>query len=152
MSLVAEFVARLRERDWSVATAESLTGGLVCAALTSVPGASSVVRGGVVAYAVDVKAAVLGVDRTLLAERGAVDGEVAAQMAAGVREALGASVGLSFAGPEPADGRPVGTVFIAVVTPTSQIVRELRLAGSREEIRTETVERLIRLAETACAA
>lgn len=155
MSLVAEFVARLRERDWSVATAESLTGGLVCAALTSVPGASSVVRGGVVAYAVDVKAAVLGVDRTLLAERGAVDGEVAAQMAAGVREALGASVGLSctgVAGPEPADGRPVGTVFIAVVTPTSQIVRELRLAGSREEIRTETVERLIRLAETACAA
>jgi nicotinamide-nucleotide amidase len=74
---------------------------------------------------------------------------------AGVREVLGASVGLSctgVAGPDPADGQPVGTVFIAVVTPTSQIVHELRLAGSREEIRAATVEGLIRLAETACAA
>ena len=155
MSGAAGLVALLRERGLTVATAKSLTGGLVCAALTSVPGASAVVRGGVAAYAVDVKAAVLGVDRSLLAARGAVGGEVAGQRAAGVREVLGASVGLSctgVAGPDPADGQPVGTVFIAVVTSASQIVHELRLAGSREEIRAATVEGLIRLAETACAA
>lgn len=155
MSFAAECVALLRGRGLTVATAESLTGGSVCAALTSVPGASAVVRGAVVAYAVDLKSGVLGVDAELLAERGAVDGEVARQMAVGVRDLLQASVGLSctgVAGPEPADGRPVGTVFVAVVTPTAQIVRELRLAGSREEIRAATVETLIRLAEAACAA
>ena len=89
MSGAAGLVALLRERGLTVATAKSLTGGLVCAALTSVPGASAVVRGGVAAYAVDVKAAVLGVDRSLLAERGVDPSDPAAVRAhpGGSREA-----------------------------------------------------------------
>ncbi len=85
--LAARLVPVLVERGLTVGTAESLTGGLVCAALTSVPGASAVVRGAVVAYASEVKADVLGVDRDLLAREGAVCEPVAAQLATGIRAA-----------------------------------------------------------------
>lgn len=141
-------VARLRELDLSVGTAESLTGGLVCAALTSVPGASTVVRGGVVAYASEVKADLLGVDRELLAREGAVCAPVAAQLADGIRVTLGAAVGLSttgVAGPDPADGKPVGTVFVGAVGPWGILVEELALTGDREEIRAASVQAVLDL-------
>ena len=133
----------LAARGWTVAVAESLTGGLVVSALVDVPGASASVRGGVVAYATDVKASVLGVDAALLATAGAVDPAVAAQMAEGVRRLLGADVGIAttgVAGPEPQDGRPVGTVCIAVVTPEGSSVGDLHLAGDRAGIRLQTVQ------------
>lgn len=101
----------------SLATAESLTAGQVAAALADVPGASAVLQGGVVAYQNHVKSGVLGVDAALLAERGAVDPEVARQMAAGARRVLGADVGVAttgVAGPEPHQGKPVGTVFVGL--------------------------------------
>lgn len=131
-------------RGETLAVAESLTGGLVAARLTAVPGASRAFRGSVTAYATPLKAELLGVDGALLAERGAVDAEVARQMAGGVREALGADWGVAttgVAGPEPQDGRPVGTVFTAVVGPAvHQVrVRGLRLNGDRAGIREETV-------------
>ena len=135
-------MARLRELDLSVGTAESLTGGLVCAALTSVPGASTVVRGGVVAYASEVKADVLGVDRDLLAREGAVCEPVAAALADGIRRVLGCAVGLSttgVAGPDPADGKPVGTVFVGASGPWGILVDELALTGDREQIRAASV-------------
>ena len=135
-------VAELVERGLSVGTAESLTGGLVCGALTSVPGASAVVRGGVVAYASDVKASVLGVDGDLLAREGAVCAPVAAQLAEGVRRLLGCSVGVSttgVAGPDPSDGKPVGTVFVGASGPWGILVEELALTGDREQIRAATV-------------
>ena len=135
-------VAALVERGLSVGTAESLTGGLVCGALTAVPGASAVVRGGVVAYASDVKASVLGVDGDLLAREGAVCAPVAAQLAEGVRRLLGCSVGVSttgVAGPDPSDGKPVGTVFVGASGPWGILVDELALTGDREQIRTATV-------------
>ena len=135
-------VALLRELDLSVGTAESLTGGLVCAALTSVPGASTVVRGGVVAYASEVKADVLGVDRDVLAREGAVCEPVAAQLTTGIRELLGCAVGVSttgVAGPDPADGQPVGTVFVAAGGPWGILVERLALTGDREQIRTASV-------------
>ncbi len=143
-------VRLLRERGLTVGTAESLTGGLVCAALTTVPGSSQIVRGGVVAYATPLKAELLGVPAALLAERGAVDPEVALAMAAGARRLLGADVGLSctgVAGPDPADGNPVGTVFVAVSLEAVARVRPLSLFGSREEIRAATVAELLGLAE-----
>ncbi len=143
ISLADEVIGLLRSRGQVVATAESLTGGLVCAALTEIPGASDVVRGGVVAYAADVKAEVLGVAATLLAARGAVDPEVAAQMAAGVRQRLRADVGVSttgVAGPGPAEGKPAGTVHIAVSTLGGTANRALALTGGRAEIRGKTVE------------
>jgi len=132
----------------SVATAESLTGGLVCAALTDVPGASAVVRGAVVAYATELKARVLGVDPGLLAAGGAVQAEVASQMASGVCRVLGADVGIAttgVAGPEPQDGRAVGTAFVAVAAQGLVTVRELALAGDRATIRARTVEAALAL-------
>ena len=87
-----------RERGWTLATAESCTGGLVAARLTSVPGSSDVFIGGVVAYANEVKEAELGVPAALLAEHGAVSAEAAAAMAAGVRARLGADVAVAVTG------------------------------------------------------
>ena len=147
-ALAASVVARLRELDLSVGTAESLTGGLVCGALTTVPGASAVVRGGVVAYASEVKADVLGVDRGLLAREGAVCEPVAAQLADGVRRVLGCTVGVSttgVAGPEPADGRAVGTVFVGASGPWGIHVEALALTGDREEIRAASVLAVLHL-------
>ena len=85
----ADIVIRLVELAQTVGSAESLTGGLVVATLVDPPGASAVVRGGVVAYATPLKSSVLGVDAALLAERGAVDAEVARQLAVGARRVLG---------------------------------------------------------------
>jgi nicotinamide-nucleotide amidase len=117
----AEQVVRLlTERGETVAVAESLTGGLVVAALISVPGASAVVRGGVVAYMTDLKASLLDVDPALLAREGAVHPDVAAAMARGVADRLGATYGVSttgVAGPDPQDGHPVGEVWVAVDAP-----------------------------------
>lgn len=119
-ALAVELVARLTDAGRTVAVAESLTGGLVLATLVSVPGASAVVRGGVVAYMTDVKTSVLGVDHELLDLEGAVHPEVARQMARGVVSLVGADYGLAttgVAGPDAQDGRPVGEVHVAVVGP-----------------------------------
>ncbi|WSL58118.1 CinA family protein [Streptomyces sp. NBC_01725] len=139
----------LARRGSTLAVAESLTGGLVAAELTSVPGASRALRGSVTAYATDVKRDVLGVDGTLLAQRGAVDPEVARQMAVGVRGVLGADWGVSttgVAGPDPQDGQPVGTVYVAVSGPHGgEKVAALRLNGDRAEIRRESVRSVLEL-------
>jgi nicotinamide-nucleotide amidase len=135
-------VARLTAAGKTVAVAESLTGGLVAAALTDIPGASLVVRGGVLAYATDVKAQVLGVSEVLLAQVGAVDADVAEQMAGGVRSLMGATYGLAttgVAGPDRVDGKPVGTVYVAVVGPDSSRVKVLSLSGGRGDIRAKSV-------------
>jgi nicotinamide-nucleotide amidase len=119
-SAAAEAVLMLTYRGETVAVAESLTGGLVAAELTEVPGASKAFLGSVTAYATEIKHRLLGVDDRLLAEHGAVDARVALQMAEGVRRELRADWGIAttgVAGPEPQDGKPVGTVYIAVATP-----------------------------------
>lgn len=135
MTSAARVLELLAERGETLAAAESLTGGLVAAELTSVPGASRVFRGSVTAYATGLKREILGVDGALLAERGAVDPEVARQMAAGVRQVLGADWGTAttgVAGPDPQDGQPVGTVYVAVCGPDGAgNVAALRLNGSR---------------------
>lgn len=145
---VAELIARLTTARLQVAVAESLTGGLVMTALTSIPGASAVVRGGVVAYATEVKQHVLGVDADLLAERGAVDADVALAMARGVRELVGADFGLAttgVAGPDGQDGKAPGVVFVAVDTPFDHWYRELLLEGDREQIRTRSAVAVLEL-------
>lgn len=139
----ADVVAACRAAGLTVAVAESLTAGLVAARLADVPGASDVLRGGVVAYASDLKASLLGVDAGLLRRAGAVDPQVATQMARGVRERLGADIGVAttgVAGPDPADGRPPGTVYVAVATDrTSQVLGE-HLGGDRAAVRAATVD------------
>ena len=144
----AAVVPVLVDLGLTVGTAESLTGGLVAAALTSVPGASAVVRGGVVAYASDVKASVLGVDRDVLAAQGAVTAPVAEQLARGARAVLGCDVGLSttgVAGPDPADGRAVGTVFVAAAGPWGILVEEHALTGDRDQVRAASVAAVLEL-------
>ncbi|WP_129336818.1 CinA family protein [Cellulomonas endophytica] len=139
----------LEERGLTVAAAESLTGGLVVAALVAVPGASTVLRGGVVAYATDLKARLLGVDARLLDERGPVDPDVARAMAEGVRDRLRADVGLAttgVAGPGPQDGHPAGEVHVAVALPGRTEVASHRLAGERPEVRDATVGAVLELA------
>jgi len=146
--LAAEVLRLLCEAGWTVATAESLTGGLVAAALTDIPGASAAFRGGVVSYATDLKARLLGVDDEVLAEHGPVYAPVAAAMAAGVRQRLQATVGVAttgVAGPDPQDGHPPGTVHIAVSLTDDTIVRTIALAGDRDEIRRLTVEGVLGL-------
>ncbi|MGN9795467.1 CinA family protein [Streptomyces sp. OZ13] len=149
MTGAAAVLALLAERGQSLAAAESLTGGLVAAELTSVPGASKVFRGSVTAYATTLKRDVLGVDGVLLAERGAVDPQVASQMAAGVRDVMGADWALAttgVAGPDPQDGQPVGTVYVAVAGPAGAgKVAALRLNGDRGEIRRESVRSVLEL-------
>jgi nicotinamide-nucleotide amidase len=135
-------ITLLTARGQTVAVAESLTGGLLAAALTGVPGASAVFRGAIVAYATSLKATLLDVPRPLLDHRGAVSREVAAAMAEGVRARLGATFGAAttgVAGPDPAEGKPVGTVHIAVSAAGGTSVNSLTLAGGRDEVRQATV-------------
>ena len=136
----------------TVAVAESLTGGAACVLLTQQPGASEAVRGAVVAYATEIKSLVLDVDADELARTGPVTARVALAMALGVRSRLGADVGLATtgeAGPESSSGAPVGTVFVAAVSPTGSWVRELALDGGRDEIRAASVAEVMKLGMTA---
>lgn len=139
MTDVAALLARLAARGETVAVAESLTGGLVCASLTEVPGASAVVRGGVVAYAVDVKTSLLDVPADLLDRYGPVHSSTALAMARGVRSRLTATWGVAttgVAGPESHGGRPVGQVHVAVVGPGQWATqRSLVIEGPRERVR-----------------
>ncbi|WP_121832958.1 CinA family protein [Streptomyces sp. S1] len=138
MTEAARVLALLAERGQTLAVAESLTGGLVAAELTGVPGASASFRGSVTAYATALKHELLGVDEALLAERGAVDPEVASQMAAGVRARLGADWGIAttgVAGPDPQDGQPVGTVYVAVAGPAGTVAGPAgTVAGAAGEV------------------
>jgi nicotinamide-nucleotide amidase len=146
--LAGEILRRLADAGQTVATAESLTGGLVAAALTDVPGSSAVFRGGVVAYATDLKAGVLGVDGAMLDVHGPVYGPVAAAMAEGARKLLGATVGVSttgVAGPGAADGSPAGTVHVAISLDDDTVVRTMALSGNRDEVRRLAVERALGL-------
>ena len=150
LELSQEIIDLLVARGQTLAVAESLTGGLVAAALTSVPGSSAAFRGGVVSYATDLKAALLGVPSDLLDRHGAVHPEVAAAMAEGAARRLAATFGLAttgVAGPDPADGQPVGTVYIAVSggPGTKPEVRSLALAGDRQQIRAATVAQVLDL-------
>jgi nicotinamide-nucleotide amidase len=134
--------ADLLELSATVAVAESLTGGLLSAALTDRPGSSSVFRGGLVVYATDLKASLAGVSTRLLAERGAVDPDVAIALAQGARTRLGATFGIGItgvAGPDPQDGKSVGTVFIGVAGPRQSTVAEHSFSGSRAAIRAAAV-------------
>ncbi len=141
--LAAHLVAELTARNLSVAVAESLTGGLLVAELVAVPGASLVVRGGVVAYATDLKRSLLGVSAELLAAEGPVNPEVARQMATGVRRMLSidgipADIGLAttgVAGPGPQDGHPAGEAYVAIAIGDRVEVLHLRLPGTRGDIR-----------------
>ncbi len=152
-TVLAAVHADLRELGATIAVAESLTGGLLTAALTSTAGASETVRGGLVVYATDLKATMAGVPADLLAERGAVDPDVALALARGVRTRLGATYGLGVtgvAGPDPQDGKPVGTVFLAIAGPSDEIVAERTFSGDRAAIRSAAVDATLDVLKREC--
>lgn len=152
-SLAAHIVTELTRRGSRVAVAESLTGGALTSALVDVPGASAVLSGGVVAYATELKAALLGVDAELLAERGPIDRQVAVSMAEGVRERLAiggapAEFGIATtgaAGPYPQDGVPPGTVWVACASDAGSIAERLLVVGDRDAVRAAAVDAALEL-------
>ncbi|HEY7854378.1 MAG TPA: nicotinamide-nucleotide amidohydrolase family protein [Aquiluna sp.] len=146
-----ELVSALRAQGLFVATAESISAGLVAAEITNVAGSSEVFLGGVVAYQNSVKQELLGVSPQLMAQQGAVDAEVAAQMAAGVRQRFAKInqvesqqvIGISttgVAGPGESEGKPQGTVFIGISSNAGDAVYAYDFSGSRDEVRKQTVD------------
>jgi nicotinamide-nucleotide amidase len=136
--LAERVLETLARRGETLATAESLTGGMLSASLTDVPGASRSFVGGVVSYATRVKVSALGVPEDVVEQHGVVSGECAAAMAEGVRSRLDATWAMAttgVAGPDAQEGRAVGTVWVAVAGPTGVETRELALRGGRTEIR-----------------
>ncbi|MCZ7439088.1 CinA family protein [Micromonospora sp. WMMC241] len=147
-SPAASVVHRLHDCGETLATVESLTGGLLAAAIVEIAGVSSIYRGGLVVYATELKATLAGVPEDLLASRGPVDPDVALALAEGGRQRCGADWGLAttgVAGPEPQDGKPVGLVYVAVAGPAGSEVRRLDLDGGRDHIRTAAVIEALRL-------
>ena len=142
MPIASEVIARLAGK--TLVTAESLTGGGIGAALTAVPGASAVYKGGVVSYTDEIKRGVLGVPAAYLTSFGAVSAPVAEAMALGAMELMQADIAIAvtgLAGPAGDDfGNPVGTVFIGYCSKTTGFSREYHFSGNRESIRNQTIE------------
>lgn len=137
-----EIVVELTQRQLTIATAESLTAGMLSSVIADVPGASAVLHGGVVAYNNTIKHRILGVSADTLAARGAVDAETAKQMASGVRQRFNTDLGISttgVAGPDPSEGKAVGIVFIALASKDEATAKLFRFDGSRSRIREATV-------------
>ncbi|MCL2482385.1 MAG: CinA family protein [Propionibacteriaceae bacterium] len=144
----AEAIAALTATGTTVATCESITGGLICGALTSVPGSSSVVRGGLITYATELKTSLAGVDPDLVSRFGVVSQDVAVALARGAQERCGADWGIGVtgvAGPGPSDGVPAGTVWLAVAGPGTLRARLLTESGHRSQVRTRVVDAAIEL-------
>ena len=143
LSLSSAVVAEALRRRLSVGTAESLTGGLIAAALTSVPGSSAAVLGGVVSYAVEVKESLLGVSPDVVRDEGVVSAQTACAMAEGARRQLGCDISVAvtgIAGPGGAEpGKPVGTVWMALATASGTEAFEYRFSGTRQQVREQTV-------------
>lgn len=140
-SLQKEAVALLKKKTCTIASAESLTGGLFGKMITEISGASSIYRGGIVCYANEVKEKLLHVPKEVLVTEGAVSETTARILAEEVRRLLKTDIGISFtgvAGPEKSEGKEVGTVYLGVASQNKTEVYLLTLAGSRESIRKRT--------------
>lgn len=152
-SLEAEVVEQLTSRGLSLAVAESLTGGLLAAALTSVPGASGSFRGGVVTYCDMAKTEVLNVPSSVIERASAVSPEVAAAMARGAMHLFHSDWALATtgeAGPSSASGRAVGTAYVAICSSDQIWVTELHIPGDRQTVRRSVVERALELLLARC--
>ena len=148
--LSRDLASALRGRGWTCATAESCSAGLVGHIITLIAGSSDYYQGGVIAYSNQAKQDLLGVDPETLVRVGAVSAETALEMADGARGALNADIGISttgIAGPGGATARkPVGLIYVAVVTAEHSSVRELRLSGDRVGNIEQTAAQAIQLA------
>ncbi|MED4070165.1 competence/damage-inducible protein A [Priestia endophytica] len=142
-TLFSEALKKLGEKNWTLASAESLTGGLFSERMTSISGSGEHMRGSIVTYHDNIKEHVLGVDSDVLQKHGAISEQCARQMAEKIKEKFNTSVGISFtgvAGPNTAEGHPVGHVFVGLAIEGKEtVVHELNLQGTREGIRKRTV-------------
>ena len=136
----------LKAKNFTVATAESCTGGLLASRLTDVDGASAYVKGGVVSYCNEIKRDILHVKSETLEKFGAVSRQTALEMAANVREIFSATIGLSTTGVAGAstEGKPVGLVYVAIVDENFSAVNEYHFKGSRTEIKAQAVEAVLK--------
>lgn len=143
-SLLEEMMKLLKQHQLTIAAAESLTGGMFQEQLTSIAGASQIVKGGVVCYTNEVKANILHVKKETIANDGVVSERCAAELAENVAHLLDAKIGISFtgvAGPDEQEGKPVGTVYIGIYLDSQPIkVEKLKLAGNRNSIRKRAVK------------
>ncbi len=151
MESAEKLVALLKEKGLKITTAESCTGGLLSAAITSVPGSSAVFDGGLCSYANRIKSGMLGVSKELLETEGAVSQSCALQMALGAMNLFGAQVAVSVTGIAGPDGgtaeKPVGIVYICVLTITGgKTIKLCHFTGDRDAIRQKTVETALQTA------
>lgn len=147
--IASDVLRKCSSRGWSLAVAESCTGGLLGGSLTAIPGSSEVFVGGVIAYSNSLKSRLLGVPAQTLELEGAVSEETALAMARGVSTITGAPCGVSVTGVAGPGGgteqKPVGTVWFAAVSPTGEMTRGFRFAGDRDAVREQSVQAALEL-------
>jgi nicotinamide-nucleotide amidase len=143
-SLIRELVKLLKARNLTISAAESLTGGLFQQEITSIPGTSAILKGGVVCYTNEVKHKVLNVKQETIETYGVVSEQCAKELAENVAKLTNADIGISFtgvAGPDESEGKPVGTVYVGMALKGGQtVVEKLNLGGTREANRIRTIK------------
>ncbi|MBJ7279608.1 MAG: CinA family protein [Candidatus Nanopelagicales bacterium] len=146
--LAYELIQKLGQRHLTISVAESLTGGLVAASLTQIPGASAVFKGGIIAYGDEIKQQVLKVDPALITKFTSISEPVAQSMATNVREIMNTDIGIAttgVAGPDKSDGFAPGIVFVAISIGDHKICQKLELVGDRTQIRDQSVNEIFKL-------
>ena len=146
--LAYELIQKLGQRHLTISVAESLTGGLVAASLTQIPGASAVFKGGIIAYGDEIKQKVLKVDSALITKFTSISEPVAQSMATNVRELMNTDIGIAttgVAGPDKSDGFAPGIVFVAISIGDHKICQKLELVGDRTQIRDQSVNAIFKL-------
>ena len=146
--LAHEIIQKLGQRHLTISVAESLTGGLVAASLTQIPGASAVFKGGIIAYRDEIKQKVLKVDSALITKFTSISEPVAQSMATNIREIMNTDIGIAttgVAGPDKSDGFAPGIVFVAISIGDHKICQKLELVGDRTQIRDQSVNEIFKL-------
>ncbi len=146
--LAYEIIQKLGQRHLTISVAESLTGGLVAASLTQIPGASAVFKGGIIAYRDEIKQQVLKVDPALITKFTSISEPVAQSMATNIREIMNTDIGIAttgVAGPDKSDGFAPGIVFVAISIGDHKICQKLELVGDRTQIRDQSVNEIFKL-------
>ncbi len=146
--LAFELIKKLGQHNLTISVAESLTGGLVAASLTQIPGASAVFKGGIIAYRDETKQQVLKVDPALITKFTSISEPVAQSMATNIREIMNTDIGIAttgVAGPDKSEGFAPGIVFVAISIGDHNICQKLELVGDRTQIRDQSVNAIFKL-------
>ena len=146
--LASSLIKKLEEKNLTLAVAESLTGGLVAASLTEIPGASKVVKGSITAYADEIKQNILNVNKETITNFTSISEQVAVEMAINVRKIMKSDIGISttgVAGPEKSAGFAPGLVFVAISIGDHNMCQKLEITGDRSKIRNQTVHEILQL-------